>query len=96
MNKEDFNKTARLARLRLSEAESAEFAQQLEVVFAYFDQISRIDTKNSPPLVYPLEGLVPSPPLRKDKEAKSPDREALLSLAPERLGNEYKVPPVVE
>ena len=96
MNTEDLKKTAYLARLKLSEAESAEFTKQLKVVFAYFDQISHIDTQNSPPLVYPLEGLVTSSPLREDKEIKSHNREDLLSLAPQRLGNEYKVPPVVE
>ena len=96
MKKEDLKKTAKLARLNLSDKEEEAFAGQLKVVFAYFNQISRIDTSHTAPLVYPLEGISADSSLRADKAQKPQNPEELLSLAPERLGQEYKVPPVVE
>ena len=96
MNKQKLVKTAQLARLKLSETEIQEFAEQLQMVFEYFNQITSVDTKGSVPLVYPLEGVVLPGPLREDQVQKGEDKEELLSLAPERMGNEYKVPPVVE
>ncbi|MDE0118393.1 MAG: Asp-tRNA(Asn)/Glu-tRNA(Gln) amidotransferase subunit GatC [Bdellovibrionales bacterium] len=95
MNKQDLIKTTKLARLKLSEGEEQEFAEQLQSVFKYFNQIASIDTKGITPLVYPLEGLVSLEPLRKDLIQKEENKEIFLSLAPERLGNEYKVPPVM-
>ena len=96
MNQEDLKKTAHLARLKLSQKESAEFAKQLKVVFEYFKKISHINTQNTSPLVYPLEGLVSHSLLREDEAKKANNQESFLNLAPERQGNEYKVPPVVE
>ena len=96
MNKEDLKKTTRLARLKLTEKETEEFTKQLQVVFDYFNQISRVKTDKTEPLVYPLEGIESPQSLREDKVDKTQNLEEFLSLAPERLSNEYKVPPVVE
>ncbi len=96
MDKDTLEKTARLARLALSEKEKKAFSGELSLVFSYFKCISSVDTKGIPPLVYPLEGLVPPPALRADQAQETKNREDLLNLAPEKMGNEYKVPPVVE
>ncbi len=96
MDRNQLTKTAHLARLKLSEKEESEFTEQLKVVFEYFNQISSVDTQGVEPLIYPLEGLEKSLSLRPDKVQALENQEELLSLAPERLGNEYKVPPVVE
>ena len=97
MNKEDLIKTARLARLSLSEKEKDAFTDQLQLVFEYFNKVSSINTQGVEPLVYPLDGLGELPAfVRQDEIQKAQNREDLLSLAPQRLGNEYKVPPVVE
>ena len=96
MNKEDLIKTARLARLRLSEEEMLAFTNQLEIVFKYFDHISSVDTQGVEPLIHPLGGIESSGPLREDQVQELQNKEELLKLAPQLLGNEYKVPPVVE
>ena len=99
MNKQELIKAARLARLSLSEKEQSEFVEQLQVIFDYFKQISSINTENILPLVYPLEGVKPLTSLREDDiqiTSEENKKEELLNLAPERLGNEYKVPPVVD
>ena len=96
MNKKELVKISRLARLKLSERELERFTDQIEVVFDYFNRISRIDTKGVEPLVYPLDGVESLSSLREDKTSETQNKEELLQLAPELLGNEYKVPPVVE
>ena len=96
MNKEELIKTARLARLKLSEKEEVEFAGQLEMVFEYFNHISSVDTQGLEPLIYPLDGLDISVFVREDQVQEIQNKEELLKLAPQRLGDEYKVPPVVE
>lgn len=96
MNREELVKTARLARLKLSEKEEVEFASQLEMVFEYFNHISSIDTQGVEPLIYPLDGMDTSVSIREDQTQKVQNKEELLNLAPQRLGDEYKVPPVVE
>ena len=96
MDRKQLEKTASLARLNLSEKEKSEFTEQLRVVFDYFSQISSVDTQHTEPLVYPLDGMEEKISLRLDQIQPVEDKENFLSLAPERLGNEYKVPPVVE
>ncbi len=97
MDKKELIKTAHLARLKLSEKEHLEFTDQLKVIFEYFKRISSIDTKDTLPLVYPLDGVESMISLREDKVQTMKEKKAeLLDLAPERLGNEYKVPPVVD
>lgn len=96
MDRKKLVKTARLARLKLSEKEESEFTDQLRVVFKYFDQISSIDTQYTEPLVYPLDGIEEKISLRPDHIQPAGNKEDFLSLAPERLGDEYKAPPVVE
>ena len=98
MDKKELIKTARLARLKLSEKEQLEFTDQLKVIFEYFKRISSIDTKDTLPLVYPLDGIESMVSLREDKvqTMREEKKAELLALAPERLGDEYKVPPVVD
>ena len=96
MDKKQLKKTARLARLKLSKNEEREFTQQLFTIFEYFNQISSVDTQGVEPLSYPLEGLVSEPHLREDLHQEVQNKEELLKLAPDRMGDEYKVPPVVE
>ena len=97
MDKKELIKTARLARLKLSEKEQLEFTDQLKVIFEYFNRISSINTKDILPLVYPLDDIESMISLREDKVQTMKEKKAeLLDLAPERLGDEYKVPPVVD
>ena len=97
MNKEELIKTTRLARLKLSKEETLAFTSQLEMIFKYFNHISSIDTQDVEPLIYPLDGIESSSAsLREDQVQEVQNKEKLLDLAPQLLGNEYKVPPVVE
>ena len=92
ISKEQVNKVASLAQLRLSEEEALEISQQLSKALENFNAISSISTQGVEPLV------TPSPVqqyLRPDRVEKEVETEALLANAPSRLGNLFKVPPVV-
>jgi len=93
MDQKELAKTAKLARLKLSEEEQAEFASQLKVVFEYFNKIATVDTESIEPLTYPGQELPIS--MREDEVQDIKDKKNILDLAPEVLGDEYKVPPVV-
>ena len=96
MKKEEVLKIAHLARLQLSPDEEKAFSLQLKNIFEHFNKIATINTKGVRPLVHPLEGIVDISFSRLDVVKKWQDIEKLLNLAPEVLGHEYKVPPVIE
>ena len=97
MDKKQLLHTAKLARLHLSPKEQDEFTGQLQTVLEHFSKIEQIKTDGVLPLVHPLEGLsFPQGPLREDKPDMTLKPPEILELAPDILGKEYKVPPVVE
>lgn len=49
LTKEEVLKLARLARLRLSEAEVAKYTHELEEILGYIEQLSRVDTNGLEP-----------------------------------------------
>lgn len=84
---------ARLARLALTPEETELFAGQLGHILEHMEQLKRLDTSRVPPTSHVL-GLTNV--LREDAAAPSPCGEALLANAPEREGNFFKVPKVIE
>ncbi len=91
LTKENVEKVAQLARLKLTEAELAAIQNQLSAVLENFEQIAQVDTKDVSPLVTPTEI---TQTLRADV-AEVFSSERLLETAPEKSGNLFKVPPVV-
>ena len=89
-------KTAYLARLQLSPDEKKMFSLQLKNIFEHFNKIASVNTEGVKPLVHPLEGIVETDFSREDVVKKWHNTEKLINLAPEVLGYEYKVPPVIE
>ncbi len=87
---------AKLARLKINPNEAAHYSDQLTKVLSHFDQISKIDTTNVEPLVSPLEAeFFNHDSFRNDVVIKSFTAEEILENAPDRMGNLFKVPPVV-
>lgn len=86
-------KIANLASLGLSEKEETEFAQDLDLIIGYMEQLSRIDTGNAEPMehVLPLRNV-----LRPDVPVNGDRREELLKCAPSVDNGCYIVPSVVE
>ncbi|OGS23723.1 MAG: asparaginyl/glutamyl-tRNA amidotransferase subunit C [Elusimicrobia bacterium RIFOXYB2_FULL_50_12] len=95
ITKKDAEYVARLARLELSDDEKEMFAGQLGSILSYADQLNKLDTSNVPPTSHVLELANVT---RKDEAVCSPEdlRERLLSNAPDREENYFKVKKVIE
>jgi len=84
---------AHLARLDLGEAELETMTCQLSAILEYVDQLQKINTDNVEPLAHPL-------PIhnvfRLDELAPCLPVNAALQNAPDRRGDFYGVPAVLE
>lgn len=82
-----------LSRLRLPQEEKAKMAGELEQIVTYMDTLNTLDTDGVEPMshIFPLKNV-----LRADKVVPSADREALLSGAPDRDDETFRVPKAVE
>jgi aspartyl-tRNA(Asn)/glutamyl-tRNA(Gln) amidotransferase subunit C len=84
---------AHLARLDLGEAELETMTRQLSAILEYVDQLQKINTDHVEPLAHPL-------PIhnvfRDDEPAPSLPVDAALQNAPDRRGDFYGVPAVLE
>ena len=87
---------AKLARLKINSKQAADYGQQLSKVLNHFDQISKIDTTNVEPLISPIEAnFFDDMAFREDTAKNLFTAEEILENAPDKMGNLFKVPPVV-
>jgi aspartyl-tRNA(Asn)/glutamyl-tRNA(Gln) amidotransferase subunit C len=86
-------KVARLARLKLSDAEVADYIEKLGNVLAYVDSLNEIDTEDVEPMVHAVEL---SNVFRADEVALSLSRQAALSNAPKTDGQCFLVPQILD
>lgn len=86
-------KVAKLSRLDLSDSEVEEFTGQLEAILAYVDKLSELNTDDVEPLAHclPLSNC-----LREDVVTESLGAEAALANAPQRDGEFFKVPKILD
>ena len=84
---------AHLARLELADTELEAMARQLNSILDYVNQLQQVDTTAVEPLAHPL-------PIqnvfRADEPAPSLTVDAALANSPDRRGNFYGVPAVLE
>lgn len=84
---------AHLARLELSDADLHKLTQQLSAIVDYVDQLQKVNTDGVEPMAHPL-------PIhnvfRADEPRPSLPVEAALANAPDRRGEYYGVPAVLE
>ena len=84
---------ARLARLKLSDMEVAEYQKDLNAILDYVETLRELDTENIRPMSHVLRA---SNVWREDRQEKSTKSEAILSNAPLRQDNYFKVPKIIE
>ena len=89
---DDVRKVAKLARLEFSEAELAQFTEQLGNIVNFVEQLSAVDTTGVEPLAHPLD--VHSV-LRADVQRDGLSREQALANSPEHDDEFFLVPPVM-
>jgi aspartyl-tRNA(Asn)/glutamyl-tRNA(Gln) amidotransferase subunit C len=93
MDRDQVIHVARLARLRLEEAEITSLAKQLSQIFSHFEKVSALPTEGVEPAIYAVDVTGPT---RADEPAPSADRDALLANTPHGRDGLYVVPPVLE
>jgi aspartyl-tRNA(Asn)/glutamyl-tRNA(Gln) amidotransferase subunit C len=90
---EEVRWVAHLARLELSDTELATMTRQLSAILEYVRQLQEVPTEGVEPLAHPL-------PIhnvfREDEPAPSLPVDAALANAPQRHGDFYSVPAVLD
>ncbi|MFA9408949.1 MAG: Asp-tRNA(Asn)/Glu-tRNA(Gln) amidotransferase subunit GatC [Candidatus Dadabacteria bacterium] len=93
ISKDDVTKVAELARLEVTEEETAIFTEQLGNILEYIEKLNELDTDNVEPTSHVLDI---STPLREDKVVKWLSIEEVLQNAPESEDDFFVVPQVIE
>jgi aspartyl-tRNA(Asn)/glutamyl-tRNA(Gln) amidotransferase subunit C len=87
------SRVANLARLKLDEPEKNLFAQQLSGIFTFIAQLDEVNVKD----IAPMTGTHDLPlPQRQDEVTDGNQANAILANAPNRVGDFFSVPKVVE
>ena len=89
----DVGYVAELARLELTDEEKAVFQRQLEGIVGYVEKISEVDVDGVEPTMHgrPLVNA-----FRDDVVRPSLPAETVLGNAPQRVGDEFLLPKIVE
>lgn len=93
LTREDVLKVATLARLKLTDAEVADYTAKLGNILAYVESLNEIDTEEVEPMVHAVEF---SNVFRADEVRPSLSREAALSNAPKTDGQFFLVPQILD
>jgi aspartyl-tRNA(Asn)/glutamyl-tRNA(Gln) amidotransferase subunit C len=84
---------AKLARIRVDDAEVATLQTELNAILGYVEQLNEVDVTGIEPL---SGGAQMAMRLREDVVSDGDRVEEVLANAPERIGNFFAVPKVVE
>jgi aspartyl-tRNA(Asn)/glutamyl-tRNA(Gln) amidotransferase subunit C len=84
---------ARLARLHLDETEVARFQQELNGIIGWVEQLNEVDVSDVAPLTGAAQMALK---MREDAVTDGNIPDKVLANAPERAGNFFTVPKVVE
>jgi aspartyl-tRNA(Asn)/glutamyl-tRNA(Gln) amidotransferase subunit C len=93
ITKEDVEYVAHLGRLELEPHEIERYTTQLDRILGHMDALNSLDTEG----IEPTSHAVPvACVLREDVARESLSMEGSLQNAPDRKGNFFKVPPIIE
>lgn len=88
----DVRYVASLARLELTEEETATFQPQLDAILEYVESLSALDVEGLEPMAHPVPVF---DVLRPDTPVPGLPPEGLLQNAPEQAQNQVRVPKVI-
>ncbi|MCE7945917.1 MAG: Asp-tRNA(Asn)/Glu-tRNA(Gln) amidotransferase subunit GatC [Chloroflexi bacterium CFX4] len=93
LSREEVMQIAELAKLRLTESEIEQYADQLSAVLEYASRLEQLDTADIPPTasVLPLSNV-----LRDDVVRPSLAREQVTANAAESIEGQFRVDAVLE
>jgi aspartyl-tRNA(Asn)/glutamyl-tRNA(Gln) amidotransferase subunit C len=93
LSHQDILRIARLARIRVTEAEAAQTGEQLNGIFKLIEQMQAVDTSGVAPMAHAQEVYQR---LREDAVTEADRREAFQAVAPQTEAGLYLVPKVIE
>ncbi len=93
ITREEVLHVARLARLALSPAEADRMREQLAKILEYIRQLDRLDTSDVVPTSHAVEM---GTPFRDDSVLPFGEKEEILKNAPDREGDFFRVPRIIE
>ncbi len=93
ISKEEVLHVAKLARLKLSETEVDSYKNDLDSILEYIDKLEKLDTDNVKPMSH---AMGTKNVWREDKSLGKKETEPLLTNAPMREDNYFKVPKILE
>ena len=93
LSREEVQHVARLARLHLTDDELERMREQLDAILAYIDKLRELDVEG----VAPTSHAVPLVDVMRD-DALAPclPQEEALANAPDRAGEFFRVPRIIE
>ncbi|ONF44978.1 asparaginyl/glutamyl-tRNA amidotransferase subunit C [Marinobacter lutaoensis] len=93
ISREDIEKVALLARIRVDDAQIPALEKDLGNILTLVGQLAAADTDNVEPMAHPLDAVQR---LRPDEVTESNQREAFQAIAPATENGLYLVPKVIE
>ena len=93
IEKKDVEHVARLTRLELTEAELERMREQLNSILAHLDTLRAVDTEGVEPTSHAVDVVNV---MREDDVAPSFPQDAMLANAPDRSGELFRVPRILE
>lgn len=90
-DKIDIAKIAKLARLKLTEAESHQLGEYFEQIVAYINQLNQLDTSN----VEPTSHVLPVHNVFRDDEVFKSTNVDYLTASPSNNKGHYEVPKII-
>jgi aspartyl-tRNA(Asn)/glutamyl-tRNA(Gln) amidotransferase subunit C len=93
LTREDVKQVATLARMALTPKEEEQLTLQLGKVLDYIDKLNQLDTEKVEPLAH-VGDIVNA--FREDHVTNKPAIDPLLSNAPDREDDFFKVPKIIE
>jgi aspartyl-tRNA(Asn)/glutamyl-tRNA(Gln) amidotransferase subunit C len=93
IDRKDVEHVARLGRLALTEAELERMRVELAAILQYIEKLKAVDVEGVEPTSHavPLVNV-----MREDEVEPSVDREAMMRNAPDRSGEYFRVPRIIE
>jgi aspartyl-tRNA(Asn)/glutamyl-tRNA(Gln) amidotransferase subunit C len=93
ISREEVQHVARLARLSLTDEELERMREQLDAILAYIDKLRELDVEG----VEPTSHAVPLVNVMRDDDIRPVlPQEAALANAPDRAGELFRVPRIIE
>ncbi|SFR42594.1 aspartyl/glutamyl-tRNA(Asn/Gln) amidotransferase subunit C [Marinobacter gudaonensis] len=93
ISREDIEKVAVLARIRVDEEQVSALEKDLGNILDLVDQLAAADTESVEPMAHPLNAVQR---LRADEVTETDQRESFQAIAPATENGLYLVPRVIE